>query len=416
MSDLVDIERMFAYAGSMVLGAIRDELAELAAGFDPAVASAETCAKVLADAVAIEKLVGTVKALAAARVAETDLWRGEGDRSAAHHLARHSGTSVRDANETITAGKQLGAAPALDKAARAGDLSTAQAAAIADAVGVAGAQVAERLVTLARRVPLAELREECLRTKAAACDVGETHRKVKAARRLRTWIDGEGGWNLAVRDTVDAGAEIMAVLDKLRDKRFRSAHRDGRTEPSEAYGADALLDMARRAAGSGGGEVKPLRDTKIIVRVDWDALVRGWPIDGEVCDIPGLGPVPVSVVRAMIETGDVFLSVVVTRGHDVHTVAHLGRAPTAYQQTGLDWLQPTCIVETCHSPARLQIDHRHDWATTKVTLLRWLDRLCTHHHDLKTRNNWMLVDGQGRRPMVPPDDPRHPNRAGPLAA
>ena len=34
--------------------------------------------------------------------------------------------------------------------------------------------------------------------------------------------------------------------------------------------------------------------------------------------------------------------------------------------------------------------------------------LCGHCHDLKTRYGWSLVHGTGKRPMVPPDDPRHP--------
>jgi hypothetical protein len=65
---------------------------------------------------------------------------------------------------------------------------------------------------------------------------------------------------------------------------------------------------------------------------------------------------------------------------------------------------------------RLQRDHREDWAATKFTLLDFLDLLCPHHHSLKTRNNWGLVEGQGKRAFVPPDDPRHPRQAhGPPA-
>ena len=36
------------------------------------------------------------------------------------------------------------------------------------------------------------------------------------------------------------------------------------------------------------------------------------------------------------------------------------------------------------------------------------DGLCGHCHDLKTRLGWALIEGEGKRPMVPPDDPRHP--------
>ena len=39
------------------------------------------------------------------------------------------------------------------------------------------------------------------------------------------------------------------------------------------------------------------------------------------------------------------------------------------------------------------------------------DRLCRHHHGLKTHQGWALVPGRGKRPFVPPDDPRHPGPA-----
>jgi len=92
-------------------------------------------------------------------------------------------------------------------------------------------------------------------------------------------------------------------------------------------------------------------------------------------------------------------------------VAHLGRQPTAHQRTALEWLYPTCAVEGCSAVARLEMDHREAWATTHVTLFTLLDRLCSHHHRLKTRENWGLVDGRGKRAFVAPTDERHPRHA-----
>jgi hypothetical protein len=54
------------------------------------------------------------------------------------------------------------------------------------------------------------------------------------------------------------------------------------------------------------------------------------------------------------------------------------------------------------------MDHRHDWAATHVTVLSLIDRLCSHHHRLKTRQNWGLVEGRGKRAFVAPGDSRHP--------
>ena len=150
---------------------------------------------------------------------------------------------------------------------------------------------------------------------------------------------------------------------------------------------------------------------KLIVRVDWDALVRGFPIDGELCEVAGLGPVPVAAVRAMIASGDAFLAAVVTKGVDVVGVAHLGRRPTAHQATALQWTSPQCTNTSCDAVFGLENDHREPWAETKVTLVGCMDPLCKHCHRLKTHKGWALVEGTGRRPLVPPEDPRHPGNA-----
>ena len=108
---------------------------------------------------------------------------------------------------------------------------------------------------------------------------------------------------------------------------------------------------------------------------------------------------------------DPFLAAVVTRGAQVVGVAHLGRRPNVLQQTALEWLYPSCAAEGCSASTWLETDHRLDWATSHLTVLDLLDRLCSHHHDLKSLDGWALVEGRGTRAFVPPDDPRHPRHA-----
>ena len=93
-------------------------------------------------------------------------------------------------------------------------------------------------------------------------------------------------------------------------------------------------------------------------------------------------------------------------------MAHLGRRPSAPQQTALEWLSPQCSVLGCPSVSFLETDHRVDWSESHLTVVDLLDRLCTHHHHLETRDNWALVPGRGKRAFVPPHDPRHPRNAG----
>ena len=83
------------------------------------------------------------------------------------------------------------------------------------------------------------------------------------------------------------------------------------------------------------------------------------------------------------------------------------------QRVALWWRSPECTREGCTRTQRLENDHREGWAETKRTRVDELDPLCEHEHDLKTYHGWALVKGQGKRPMVPPDHPRHPKYRAP---
>lgn len=399
------------------MAGLREAITAYAGSFDAALFSADDARRIVDDAAAVENIAASVKAMAAARVAETELWRREGDRSPAHHLARRTGTSVSRAREALDTAARLGSLPALDAAVRRGDVSASQAGAIADAAAK-DPRAEARLLDTARRGSLGELIDECARTKAACEPDDEARRRaIHAGRFLRRRRCADGAAELAYRSTPEEVAEVYSVVRGHAERAFSKARAEGRREPEEAYLADGLLAAARRAAsgdgsGTGTGGKRPPKPAGVVVRIDWDALVRGWPIDGEVSEIPGLGPVPVSAVRAMTDCGDAFLAAVVTKGVDVATVAHLGRRPTAHQLTALRWRSPTCSADGCNATHRLENDHRIDWADSKVTLLGLLDPLCEHHHDLKTYRGWALVAGGGKRPMVPPGDPRHPRKPG----
>ena len=90
-----------------MFGRVRTQLSGLAEGFDPLLIDATTAARVLDDVVAIKNMAAAVEALAAARIAETGIWKGDGDRSPAHQLARRTGTSVGQAMHAIETGRRL---------------------------------------------------------------------------------------------------------------------------------------------------------------------------------------------------------------------------------------------------------------------------------------------------------------------
>ncbi len=274
---------------------LREGMARYAAGFDAALLNVAQVEQVLRLAAAIEGVAATLKALAAARLVSVGSLRG-GERSVAHHLARLVGTSVAEAREAVETGRRLESLVEVAGAARAGELSARQAAVLADAAA-AEPKAEGKLVELARRSSLAELREECTRVKAAACaDLEARRRAIHEGRYLRSYTDAEGAWNLRMRHNPEVGAQVMAALEPIRDRLFRKARKEERREPLEAYAADALVE-----ALSGGGEKTTKAPAKVIVRVDLAALLRGRPVEGEVCEVAGYGPVAVSAVRELME-------------------------------------------------------------------------------------------------------------------
>jgi hypothetical protein len=456
-------------AGEMIAGVVD--------GLDPDAVSGSAARELWSAFDRAERLCAAGKTLLARRLAATHQRNG-GTRSAAEEMSRRSGSSAGAAKDSLDTSQRLPDQAPVETALRRGELSSAQVALISAAVAADPSQ-AERLTDLAGKVSLAELREECARVKAAADpDPEATNRRIHARRELRRWIDSEGFWNLHAKGTPQAGAAFNAVLDTIVEQFFGAARRDGRRESPDVYGFDALMAMADRAADQAarhchGGQTEhstaagaPTADTGpatggpdraadrvtsaradiaeagqpgifavgrsqsgsprppaprtvgprylALLRIDVEALRRGRIKGEEICEITGVGPVPVSVARDLL--GEAIVKLVITNGVDVLNVTHLGRGPTAAQRAALMWMNPTCSVQGCNR-RRIEWDHREDWAKTRHTRMDELDPLCEFHHDLKTRLGWALVAGTGKRPFVPPDDPRHPryqpSRTGP---
>src|SRR5215210_2027454 len=366
---------------------------------------AEQLLKLFAEA---ERLTSAGKALMARRVEETNQWRHHGHRSAAEWLASATGSSVGAAMGTLETARRVEKLPATAEAQRQGRLSEAQAREIAGAAAVNPASERE-LLAAARTEPVAVLRQRCGRVKASAADESARHRRIHDSRHLRHWNDADGAFRMDLRTTADAGALILANLKPFCDQAFAEARAGGRREPTEAYAADALRSMAEAARSPGAADTPGPR-AMVHVRVDYDALRRGHVEGEEVCEVPGVGPVPVATARAW--AGDAVLKALVTKGVDVVAVAHAGRSVTAAQRAALQERDPACAVPGCGITKGLEIDHVDGWALTRTTTLDRLARLCRWHHHLKTycghrlegrAGNWRLV-----APEHPPDDDAGP--------
>ena len=373
------------------------------------------------------RLAGTVM------VTATGGWQGEGDKTAAGWLSRKTGSSMSDAIGAVKTAEQLEELPATAAAVARGELSPEQAKEVAGAA-TADPAAEQRLLDQAATGSINELRNEARRTRAAADpDPEATNRRIHAGRHARARTDSDGTWSLTLRGTPASGARILTGLQHRADVIFREAQAAGRREPAEAYLFDAAEELlsdpgatpaapsctcdgsARTAPPTRGRTPLPKgANAKVIARIDWPALVRGRVAEGEVCEIAGVGPVPVSVVRELCE--DAFVAAVLTNGTDICSVVHLGRRHTALQRTALQWRDPECARRGCANTVRLEYEHREDWAHTHATKVTASDRLCHDDHKLKTEHGWMLVEGTGKRPMVPPDHPDHPLRVASLRA
>jgi hypothetical protein len=348
----------------------------------------------------VERLAASAKTLLARRVEDSAEWKRNGFKSAAEQLAADAGTSVTSAQILLDTSKRVAKQPKTEAALRAGELSSRKAEMVAKAVEIAP-DAADELLAWAKTAPLGRLKQEAVRAKTAV-DGDARHDRIHKERSAREYTDDEGVWHFHAKGTIADGQRFRAALEPIVDRTFKDAYKQGRREPRDAYAFDAFIALAEHSPGEQSTSRKYLG----LVRVDLEAMLRGYVEGDEVCEISGLGPIPVRVAQDLL--GDAVLKLVITRGIDVANVTHLGRACTAAQKAALWWRSPICDVIECNRTQRLEIDHETGWAETHTTRVDDSNCFCSHHHWLKTVHGWALIDGTGRRKMVPPDGPHHP--------
>src|SRR5262249_5512813 len=152
------------------------------------------------------------------------------------------------------------------------------------------------------------------------------------------------------------------AFDAAVQKKFRE-HRSGEHEPHDAYAADALADFVL------SGDAKKSKAVIYThVLIDHGVLMRGRAHGGEVCEIPGVGPVDPAWVKEIL--GEAFLTAVIKKGKDITTVAHLGRHVPAEVMTALIVGGHECGVDGCDNRGYLERDHMYDYAKGGATAFR----------------------------------------------
>ncbi len=418
------------------LAQVTDDLRSSVAELDPERLSGSDADRLLEAFAEVERLASAGKLLAARRVESSNIWRRSGHRSAAAHVAEATGTGIGPALTVLETARHLGSLPATDEAVRRGRLSETQVKEIAGAA-ILLPEAEQSLVDAAGHQPLSVLKLRCKRVRAAGRDPRASYEAVRRSRYLRNWVEDSGAVRFDARLTPDEGARLLAAVEAETAHLAAGARRAGVDEPRRALAADALVGLACGRFGRGAdrsgpgvlvsgattgahpgaaaeGSPRPrgaeVPSSVVHVRVDHAALLRGHVEGDELCEIPGVGPIPVEVARRLAV--DSFLNVLVTDGVDVTTVARPGRTIPASLRRALEERDPECVVPGCDTGQRLEIDHLVPFADGGETSLANLARLCHWHHYLKTHHGHQLrrEDGAdsaspGRWRWIAPDEP-----------
>jgi hypothetical protein len=375
---------------------LRDELRS----FDPTLCSGAHCADLVPLLASVEKACAAVKARAAARAASCGAHRDAGFADASDWLASASGSSTGEAAAALKTVSTLESSSCDDTigALVAGDLSLAQAREIAATEAERPGSEAE-LLGVASSAGLTTLRERARARRHEAIGDDELHRRRRAARSFRHWVDDLG--NVAFRGEIppEVGVPLMNRLDAECDRTRRAARRAGSFEHRDAHAADAFVQMM-----SGAGRGRP-GSADVVVVVDLPALRRGHTEPGERCHVIGGGRVPVSVVRSLIDD-DAFIKAVVFDGVDITTVSHVGRYKKAELRTALALGPPpafegvTCCEPGCDRRYHLEWDHVDPVANRGPTSYANLTPRCWPHHRAKTERDRRagLLDRDRTRP------------------
>ena len=235
--------------------------------------------------------------------------------------------------------------------------------------------------------------------------------RIHAARSLRSYTDSDGAGRIEIRGPLDDTATILAALRPIEKGLFEVARNSGergarRRSRSTRSSLSPNTAGARHRTSNTDRAPPP---AMVNLRVDHTALVRGHTEPGEVCEIAGVGPVPVAVVSRLLD--DAILRVIVVDGTDVRAVSHPGRLIPARLRTAVEELFPECGIEGCHVSEHLEIDHNQPIEHGGPTALWNLSRLCRHHHRHKHHHDLRLEGTATDLHFVPANEWRPPGRA-----
>ncbi|MFM7061229.1 MAG: DUF222 domain-containing protein [Actinomycetes bacterium] len=373
----------------------------------------------------LKRKITAMETLGVGEIARRDAWDDGTAKSAEEWVAKATGASWGEAVRAVELGERLQRMPDTVKALTEGRISQTQAVQIATGA-VADPHAEHHLLHTAQHSTVQHLTAETKRVVARATDHAQSEQdRVHRNRFVRFGVQHDGAWTLEARLTKVAGAKVEAALEQYAKVEFDAARKAGTWASHDTYLADGLVAMCDVAQAGGrrrgsstdastyAGETSgPL--ALVEVRVDHAALVRGTVEGDEVCEIEGIGPIPVSEATRL--ASDSILRVLLVKGGVVQKISNTTRSIPSRLRRALEDRDRVCVVPGCDVSWNLEIDHRVPFAQGGPTDEENLARLCHAHHRDKTARRAILerwTDEHGKPhwvwyPTSRPDQPRPP--------
>jgi len=313
----------------------------------------------------------------------------------AQAVAKMTGVSVGKAKSVVEAGKALSERPEVRGAFRSGSISLDQAAEIARA-DVASPGAASELLAMANRESFQVLRERSRRVVLEAEQHKDLAQRQREARSARHHIDELGMVDIHLRFVPHVGTPIVNRAETEAARLHRSAKRAGDPEPFERYLADAY---AKLFFGSGTGDA---RKPEMVVLVSHEVAKRGWTDvqEGEVCKIPGIGPISPEDAKELAE--DAFLTGVSYDGKDLRHMKRWTRNIPVEVRLALQLGDPPEFdglkCADCGSRFKNEIDHIEPHVAGGPASTQNNEPLCWPCHQAKTLRDLRAGKFTGRVP------------------
>ena len=340
------------------------------ANLEPELLSNEAARDLLNDYARAEKLASFGKAVLASKLDN------------ATEVARVCGTSVTKAKAAATV-EALNGAEMVRDAFKDGQISLDQADEIAKAER-ARPGTASELLPVATGEAFHVLRDRARRIVLEAEQSEGLAQRQRAARAARSYQDDLGMINIRLTLEPHVGTPLVSRAEAEAARYARDTTKQSR-EPFERYLADAY---ARLMSGTGTTRT---RRPELVVLISHEVVKRGWEDvrDGEVCKIPGVGPLAPKVAKEI--AADAFLTGVFFDGKDLRHLRRWTRSTPIEVLMALELGLPPdfdgirCV--DCGNRFRTEIDHVDPHCAGNPASTDNLEPRCYSCHRAKTERD-----------------------------